>query len=234
MSIKGILKRVLSDNQLEKIRLFIEKLLILSINKALKEQQLFELKNKLSSIVPDIRHQYSCFEIDTKYLELKVRAEHAFQFSLIQKAIDILDITEDSSIVDIGDSSGTHIQYIISLLGNFHALSVDLNPKAVEKVKNKGLVAVCARAEELDKFGITADLFLSFEMLEHLHNPIDFLRNLSTTNCKGFVLTVPYRAQSRVSLNHIRHNNKMKVSAENTHVFELSRQDWKLLLRHSG
>lgn len=95
--------------------------------------------------------------------------------------------------------------------------------------------AICARAEDLTTLSIEADMFLSFEMLEHLMNPCGFLQGLSEkTNCKAFVVTVPYLAHSRVGLHHVRHDQKRGVNPENTHIFELSPEDWRLIFRHSG
>jgi 2-polyprenyl-3-methyl-5-hydroxy-6-metoxy-1,4-benzoquinol methylase len=139
------------------------------------------------------------------------------------------------TVVDIGDSSGTHIQYIKNIHNNTRCLSVNLDETAVNKIKAKGLEAIFSRAEELFKHSINADVFLSFEMLEHLTDPIKFLHQLSEkTSCQYFVATVPYVSTSRVALNHIRQNIKNSRSAENTHIFEFSPDDWKLIFRHSG
>ena len=94
--------------------------------------------------------------------------------------------------------------------------------------------AICGHAEDLASLSIEADVFLSFEMLEHLMNPCEFLQGLSQKNCKVFVVTVPYLARSRVGLHHIRYDQKHSVNPENTHIFELSPEDWRLIFRHSG
>lgn len=114
-------------------------------------------------------------------------------------------------------------------------LSVNLDGNAVEKIKRKGLDAIKARAEELQKYDINADMFLAFELLEHLPNPVEFLHRLSEgTECKALVVTVPYIAQSRVGLHHIRRNFAKEVFAENTHISEWSPEDWNLIFAHSG
>jgi 2-polyprenyl-3-methyl-5-hydroxy-6-metoxy-1,4-benzoquinol methylase len=94
--------------------------------------------------------------------------------------------------------------------------------------------AIHARAENLDDYSVHADIFLSFEMLEHLFDPVQFLHKLSETGCRALVVTIPYLAQSRVGLHHIRHLQYRNVSAENTHIFELSPEDWRLIFLHSG
>jgi hypothetical protein len=213
----------------------IDLMLIKSLEKAINEQGLMNLVVKLEEIVPDIKNQYSDFLVNTLYLKKKVRGLHAFQISLINEAIK--DI-ENPVIVDIGDSSGTHLQYITGLHSkdkNIKCLSVNLDAKAIERIRIKGLEAVHSRAEDLQSYDINTDIFLCFEVLEHLMNPCLFLHELSLkTNAKYLIITVPYLKRSRVGLHHIRNNNKEYVSAEKTHLFEFSPQDWKLIIGHAG
>jgi hypothetical protein len=116
-----------------------------------------------------------------------------------------------------------------------HCLSVNLDKKAVERIREKGLEAVCARAEDLPRYNINADIFLCFETLEHLMNPGLFLHELSSkTGADYLIVTVPYLRNSRVGLHHIRGNAEVPMNAENTHIFELDPEDWKVLVRFSG
>lgn len=209
---------------------------IWSIKAAVREQRLSPLYNQLAAIVPDITHQYSSFEVNTEHLIINVRALHSFQVALINKALGYME-NKDVTVVDIGDSSGTHLQYLNELNKDrsFRCLSVNTDEEAVKRIQQKGMEAICTRAEDLASYSIDADIFLSFEMLEHLMNPSVFLRSLSVkTNCKAFVITVPYLSHSRVGLHHIRHGQRRNVSAENTHIFELSPKDWELVFKHSG
>ncbi len=205
-----------------------------SLKKAASEQGLDKLAARLEEIVPDITNQYSTVKINNTYLRTKVRCQHSFQISLVQKVINEL---ESPVIVDIGDSAGTHLQYIMGLYNKkkLECLSVNLDLEAVERIKEKGLAAVHAKAEDISKYNIDADIFLCFELLEHLMNPCLFLHQLSEkTNAKYLIFTVPYRKESRVGLYHIRAGRKENVSAENTHIFELNPEDWKLISKHSG
>jgi len=87
----------------------------------------------------------------------------------------------------------------------------------------------------LTQYNIAADIFLCFETLEHLPNPIAFLHDLATkTPAKYFIMTVPYVGNSRLGLHHIRNGRTAPVSAENTHLFELCPADWRLLVQHTG
>ena len=80
------------------------------------------------------------------------------------------------TIVDIGDSSGTHSNYIKKLIQNnkLKLLSVNLDPMAIEKIKQKGFEAILSKAEDLQKYNINPDLFMSFQTIEHLNAPIPF------------------------------------------------------------
>ena len=239
MSLRGFLKRILPNRLLPWIKHVDELIRIKSIRAALREQKLSPFYRQLAEIVPDITHQYTSFALDSEYLKTKVRALHSFQIALASEALQFIHSSPEDTptIVDIGDSAGTHLQYIKGLHQDrpLRCLSIDVSSEAVRRIKEKGLEAICARAEDLTSLSIEADMFLSFEMLEHLMNPCGFLQGLSEkTNCKAFVVTVPYLARSRVGLHHIRHDQKRNVNPENTHIFELSREDWRLIFRHSG
>lgn len=209
-----------------------EALLAGSLEAALREQGLSDLVGTLRSAVPDISRQYSTFAVDSPYLELKVRGQHAFQVRLALAGMSNVA----GPVVDVGDSSGTHIRYLKALgEPGRRYLSVNLDAAAVRKVQSAGLEAVQARAEELGPRGIDAAVFLCFETLEHLPDPSGFLHSLATkTAARRLVLTVPYVERSRVGLHHIRAGLKKSVTAEQVHLFELCPEDLRLLFRHCG
>jgi hypothetical protein len=229
---KGWLQRLLAQMQCASIR------------SAAREQNLDQLSKQLVEIVPDLTSQYTTFKIDNEYFKVKVRTLHAFQIDLVIKAINYILPKESLYVVDIGDSSGTHLMYLNTILKNdiridsrnLKCLSVNLDPIAVEKINSKGIEAALCRAEDLyENYKIKADLIISFEMLEHLYDPVKFLNSLSEKSVSEyFVLTVPYLSQSRVGLHHIRHGQNSVVYPENTHIFELSPNDWKLIFQHAG
>lgn len=228
-------KRIASDRAISYFKGVVKLLLTKSLEKSAEEQGLSKLIKRLEAIVPDISKQYSVFELNAPYLLTNVRTLHAFQISLVES---IMSEFEKLVIVDIGDSSGTHLKYIMGLCankGNIKCFSVNLDTKAVEKIRAMGLEAVNARAEDLHEYNIDVDLFLCFETLEHLMNPCYFLHELaSKTNAKYLIVTVPYLRKSRIGLHHIRTGRGQGVCAENTHIFELNPEDWKLIIRHSG
>ena len=236
-SLWSTLREILPDATHLWLRKGGERLLVQCLHQALREQSLLETYARLLPIVPDIQQQYSSFSLDTEYLTLKTRGLHAFQVSLVQKALSLLDIDTSSqfTVVDVGDSSGAHVQYIRSLYENSRSLSVNLDREAVERIRRKGLEALHERAEDVASLGLTPDILLSFQTLEHLVSPISFLRSLSAgAPCRALVVTVPYLARSRVGLDYIRAAERTGASPERVHVFELSREDWLLIFQFSG
>lgn len=215
-----------------------EKISKYSIQLALRENNLGALVRRLRKIVPDISNQDSgkaCGFND--YWELKRRALQAFQCELMLEAVKGLD-SGKLTVVDIGDSAGTHMLYLKELAKDNHSIetiSVNLDPRAIKKIEDRGLKAILCRAEELNFGASQIDLFTSFEMVEHLHNPAIFFRRLAKRNsCNRLAITVPYLKQSRVGLRHIRSNSNEATYAENEHIFELNLKDWSILMRHSG
>jgi 2-polyprenyl-3-methyl-5-hydroxy-6-metoxy-1,4-benzoquinol methylase len=237
-SLKGLAKHILPSRVTGWIGGLENNIRTRSILSAVREQKLMSVYHQLTNIVPDITHQYISCELASKYRQTKVRGQHSFQIALTNEALELIDSSPKNTItiVDIGDSAGTHLQYIKGLHQNrkLRCLSVNMDSEAVRRIQETGLEAICARAEDLASLSIEADIFLSFEMLEHLMNPAAFLHSLSEKNCHAFVVTVPYVARSRVGLQYIRHKLKDGANVESTHILELSPQDWRLLFQHSG
>jgi hypothetical protein len=210
-----------------------------SIRLAIRQCGFDELVGSLRQLVPDITAQYRQeAAVGDRYMEIKLRGMHALQVSLLLRALQ--DKTRDTlTVVDIGDSAGTHMLYLKGLTKDrmvVDTISVNLDPVAIEKIHRRGLKALLCRAEDLDLADNQVDLFASFEMLEHLHNPALFLHRLAKrANGDTLVITVPYLRKSRVGLHNVRNGDSdQPVHAEDEHIFELSPEDWGLLMLHSG
>jgi hypothetical protein len=236
--IKARIKDVLSILGIESRRLF-EICSGFSIRGALREYPQFPALSELEAIVPDIADQYSSPIVENQFWVLKVRALHAFQCFMMLKAMETLPKKPAKlNVVDIGDSAGTHMLYLQEMAPKqvkLNTISVNLDPQAVAKIRAKGLAALRCRAEDLDLPGEQVDLFTTFEMVEHLHDPARFFHRFAkNTRCDRMLVTVPYVKSSRVGLHHIRNRSRAPVGAEGTHILELSPGDWTLLMLHAG
>ncbi|MFH1369579.1 MAG: methyltransferase domain-containing protein [Elusimicrobiota bacterium] len=208
-----------------------------SVKRAVNQNGLNGLVSELRAIIPDISDQESSERpYFNEYTEVKRRALQSFQLLLLQKAVELIDAPR-ITIVDIGDSAGSHMLYAKNLIKDkeIDTVSVNLDPNAVKKIEKRGLKAVFCRAENLDLGGRKIDLFTSFQMVEHLHNPSIFFKRLADrTSCDKMLITVPYLKTSRVALHSIRKQTHLQVNAEQEHIFELNPSDWELIFLHSG
>ncbi len=215
-----------------------------SIRAALREQGLGRLAGELRQIVPDLREQYTeSLESESydRIWELKMRGMHAFQIQASLDAIEHIG-ARGLVVVDIGDSSGNHGKYLKALdtegkIARF--LGVNLDPAAIAKIEAGGGDALLCRAEKLSERGIHADLFICFETLEHLTDPVRFLHALSDDEGnRGFILvTVPFTRTSRfgsLDLRKFRSGDTFPLTAERVHMFELRPEDWVTLARFAG
>jgi hypothetical protein len=220
-----------------------QNLSVASLNAAARDQGLDKLIANLRRVVPDLSGQYTT-DFDSNdydaYWEIKLRGIHAFQVQLAVDAIARVN-KQTVTVADIGDSAGTHAIYINDIVGSDilnRFVSVNLDPIAVEKIKARGGDAILCRAEELDHKEINPDLYLSFETLEHLTDPLRFLHDLSSKGSAQFAaITVPYRKDSRFGGDLMRQplsTMPQGLTAERTHIFELNPADWQQLARFAG
>lgn len=214
-----------------------------SVNAAVREQGLAELRTRLRATIPNLTDQYT-LKIDpaeyVRYWETKMRSIHAFQIDSALQALQTID-GDGLTVVDVGDSSGNHGAYLKALAppGRIDRMvSVNLDPVAVEKVRAKGGEAILCRAEALDAVGLQPDLMLLFETLEHITDPLRFLHSMAADgNIDKILMTVPYRADSRFGGDLIRRSDRdlpVRITPEQVHIFELSPEDWRLLARLAG
>lgn len=208
----------------------------MSLYMAIRHGNYSEMVHRLRVLAPDISNQET-HEVTTGFWELKRRALQAFQCTLMMEALNYAG-KKKITVCDIGDSAGTHMYYLKELTKGHYdidTISVNLDPRAIERLKARGYKAILCRAEELDLHDVSVDLFTSFEMVEHLHNPALFFRRLATkSSCTNMVITIPFLKESRVGLHHVRARSTEPIEAEQEHIFELKPEDWKLLLLHSG
>jgi hypothetical protein len=213
------------------IKSIYDTLRITSIWLAAKQQRI-DYK-KLQEIIPDIEEQYTTTFLDNNYIKFKVRCQHTFQIYLARKYCGV-----GQYITDLGDSSGNHVLYLKYFFPRILTRSINVDKEAIDKIQKKGLEASKLSAEKFAKMGWYTDLLLMFQTLEHLENPVSFLKDLRK-NCHidNFIITIPYMRKSRIGLHHLRsvyHTSTQKNTSEDVHIFELSPKDWKLLFEYTG
>lgn len=189
-------------------------------------------------LIPDFRQHYS-FLVESEEIENRIRLLVVFETFFVKKEIDrIIAENGKCSYADIGDSDGS----VRLLLKNYshsaqlNTVGINLQKSSVEKMKKKGLDAICADAQSLGDQGIHYDIASVFETLEHLPDPIGFLNSIKSVVNKRLIVSVPYIRHSRVGLAYLSDKwpEENKPTIENTHIFELSPTDWKKIFHHTG
>lgn len=234
--IRKLIKKTLLSLNVD-VPKMVERIGFFSLKMSLREQKLEPMVESLRKIIPDVSEQESHESGPiSAYFELKRRQFQAFQCRFVLESLKQVK-KPAITVVDVGDSSGAHMVYMRELTKgklNLRTISVNLDPRAIEKIRKRGLEAVLSRAEHLS-LDAPVDLFTSFEMVEHLHDPALFFHRLAMRNDESlFLMTVPYVKISRVGLHHVRGKLMKKIYAEDEHIFELNPEDWSLLLKHSG
>lgn len=189
-------------------------------------------------LIPDFRQHYS-FLVESNEIEKRIRLLVVFETFFVKKEIDrIIAENGKCSYADIGDSDGS-VRLLLKHYLNSNQLDtvgINLQKSAVDKMKKKGLNAICADAQSLGDRGLNYDIVSLFETLEHLPDPIRFLAGMTTVVKNRLIVSVPFIRRSRVGLAYLSNNwaEDNKPTIENTHIFELSPKDWKKIFLHSG
>jgi len=189
-------------------------------------------------LFPDFSSHFAVPVYD-KEIEHRIRMLVVGETFFIKKEIDgILESKEGCSYADVGDTDGS-VRLLLEKSFSKEKLSsvgINLQENAVEKIKKRGLDAICADALSLGDMGNNYDIVSAFETIEHLPDPIGFLDRIKSVINNRLILSVPFIRHSRISLAYLSDKwpEGKKPTIENTHIFELSPLDWEKIFLHTG
>lgn len=187
---------------------------------------------------PSFKDHFS-LPVDDAEAEARIRFLVAAECSFIEEEItSILASRQICSYADIGDSDGSVRVVLEDIFGKtrLETVGINLQPSVVERMKKKGLNAICEDAIAVGNLGTRYNVVSLFETMEHLPDPIGFLQKIGSVVEDRLVLSVPYIRNSRVGLYYQENNwtKDLPVTIETVHIFELSPNDWKKIFLHSG
>lgn len=218
--------------------MFERKLMLWSLKNVYQKRNYETLVKEFEGLDIDLSQQYTQNTEMTPYRWYNLNNQHCFQTIFTVKMMHKYLNSNILNVVDIGDSAGTHLKKISMLMDKgggrkINGISVNLDPIAVDKINKNGGRAILCRAEDYEP-DVRIDCYLSYEMMEHLHNPALFLHRLAKAD-KGdyMIVTVPYLSESRVGLRNSL-AGKENITAENEHIFELNPLDWEKIALHAG
>jgi len=122
---------------------------------------------------------------------------------------------ECGTLIEVGAGFGTFCEEV-QRLGIFRrVVAVELNPYLAETCRSKGLEVVEKPIEQVQLEGDTVNIVVSFEVVEHLFSPRDFLLScaavlatggllvITCPNVKGFDVAILQALSSTISVEHL-------------------------------
>lgn len=111
---------------------------------------------------------------------------------VISLITQILEYTEYVNILEVGCSSGSFLSKLTKALDNSKILSrvnivgIDIDADAIKRSVDRGLELKVSSIEEFALNNSSSyDLILHFELIEHLINPLGFMRNVNQLLAPG-------------------------------------------------
>ena len=93
-------------------------------------------------------------------------------------------------VMDVGAGYGIFLEEFKKEMPDIHAIAIEPSKNLAEVCRIKGVEVVEAIAEKVIGYESTADLVVCFEVLEHIHNPFQFINVLSKFVAPGGHLMV--------------------------------------------
>ena len=145
--------------------------------------QLYSCKScRLGIYLPPVIGTPSFYEELHSDTDLGYYVEDKWDFQEAEK-----DIQSDWTILEVGCGLGAFLERAKPIAR--HAIGVEANPAAIRKVEEKGLVVF--RPGEVDsEMRGQFDAVFSFHVLEHVQDPIAFIRDLSSWAKPGGIIGI--------------------------------------------
>ncbi len=187
-------------------------------------------------VFPDMQAHFTGTIVNAE-TEMRIRLLLCCEALFTGRALKKCRGSKACSYADVGDSDGT-VQMLLRYYGweELETTGINLQQSAVDRIRERGLDAICEDAMRLGDRGQSYDVVSVFETLEHLPDPIGFLKGIQSVVSDTLVVSVPYIKQSRVGLAYLskRWPAEKVPTIENTHILELSPGDWGKIFKHAG
>lgn len=177
--------------------------------------------------------------VDDADTEARIRFLVAAECAFVEEEIAaVLAKNQRCTYADIGDSDGSVRVVMHEIFGRdrLATMGINLQPSVVKRMQDMGLEAICEDAVEVGRRGVRYNVVSVFETLEHLPDPIGFLKAIGAVVEDRLVLSVPYVRRSRVGLQYLSKSWPAGdvATIENVHMFELCPADLRKIFQHAG
>lgn len=125
--------------------------------------------------------------------------------------------------IEVGAGFGSFCEELKSLKLFSRIIAIEPFPKYAESCRNKQLEVIQLPIEKINERGI-ADVIASFEVIEHLFNPVSFIENcyrllkpngllyLSCPNIKGFDISILHLLSTTIGEGHYNYYHPKSIS----------------------
>lgn len=123
-----------------------------------------------------------------------LRTENSPPAEVLHRYVTITDrIKNGESVIDIGCGDGAFLQYFQNRNPQSRAYGTDLSQKAIDLVKQRGFEgSVISNAQPLrEQIGETFDNVVMMEVIEHVHDAEELMRQVLALEPKKIFVTIP-------------------------------------------
>jgi len=151
------------------------------------------------------------------------------QNNLINFTVENIKNLEMKSVLEIGCASDLFLKEI--QVDNKMGLNV--LDACCNQMQRQGISSIKASADSIPLLDKSVDAVICYETLEHVHDPINVLRELERIS-KGFILlSIPWVVKTNIRAKY--HGNKPDGRPiSEYHVFEFSEEDFRKILSYTN
>jgi len=92
-----------------------------------------------------------------------------------------IDLKPESTVIDVGAGYGIFLEEFLKQCPDSKCVAIEPSDSLSEVCKSKGIDTRVGMLEEVEGLEAEADLVTCFEVLEHVHSPLEFLRSIFAT-----------------------------------------------------
>lgn len=131
--------------------------------------------------------------------------------------------------VEVGATSDMFLKHVKAE----RKIGINVLDVCVEQLNRQGIIGIKTDGQRMPLEDNGADLVICFETLEHVHNPILFLAELSRITQKKLLLSIPWVSKTNI---RAKWYGRMEPSGQpdsEFHVFEFDEEDFRKILSYT-
>ncbi len=132
-------------------------------------------------------------------------------------------------VMEIGATSDMFLRHVKAE----RKIGINVLDICVEQLNKQGIIGIKTDGQRMPLQDNGADLVICFETLEHVHNPILFLAELSRITKKKLLLSIPWVSKTNVRARWYGRVDPNGQPDSEFHVFEFDERDFKKILSYT-